>query len=162
MLKEMSTSELLASLSEIQKELRIRKVIRSKNIVGDLGEYLAIQHYNKTAGLPNLVDAPVGTQNVDALSRAGDRYSIKSTTRSTTGVFYGLPNPDSTEAPDKKFEFVLIVKLDDTYSLLRIYQLKWDQFLEMKRWNSRMQAWNLPITKKLEKCSTIVYDISSL
>ena len=37
-----------------------------------------------------MVPAPVGTENIDAISRKGDRYSIKSTSSNTTGVFYGL------------------------------------------------------------------------
>ena len=51
---------------------------------------MAVDYYINTSGLPNLQDAPTGTQNIDAISRDGNRYSIKSLTGSTTGVFYGL------------------------------------------------------------------------
>ena len=161
-LKKMTDVELISTFSKVQREMKLRKIVRSKNITGDLGELLAIQFYNETAGLPNLKEAPLGTQNVDALSRAGDRYSIKSATGGTTGVFYGLPEPESEKVPDKKFEFVLVVKLDEDYALQKIYELTWEQFLIMKRWHSRMQAWNLPITKKLEANSTVVFDASEV
>ena len=42
-------------------ELKRRKVIRTNNVVGELGEYLAIEIYNSTPGLPNLSPARVGT-----------------------------------------------------------------------------------------------------
>jgi len=75
-------------------------VSRTKNLLGDLGEYLAIEHFNNTAGMFNLQAATTGTQNIDAISRNGDRYSIKATTGNLTGVFYGLEPPDS-DIPDK-------------------------------------------------------------
>ena len=45
--------------------------------VGIIGETIAINFFKKTPGLSNLKDAPKGTKNVDALSRNGERYSIK-------------------------------------------------------------------------------------
>ena len=73
-------------------------------MIGDMGEYLAIEYYNNTPGLPNLAPAPVRTENIDAISRKGDRYSIKSTSGNVTGVFYGL-EPKGSDIPDiQKFE----------------------------------------------------------
>ncbi len=95
------------------KELKRRKVIRTNNIVGELGEYLAIEIYNSKPGLPNLSPAPVGTENIDAISRKGDRYSIKSTSNNTTGVFYGLEEPVSNIPDNQKFEYVIVCKFDD-------------------------------------------------
>ena len=46
--------------------------------VGTLGEKFSIEYFNSTPRLPNLLQAPAGAKNVDALSREGDRYSIKS------------------------------------------------------------------------------------
>ncbi len=88
-LDELNTTEIIQAYSGIVKQLKKRGVIRTKNLVGDLGEYLAIEHFNNTAGMSNLKAAPAGTQNIDAISRNGDRFSIKSTTRNLTGVFYG-------------------------------------------------------------------------
>ena len=45
--------------------------------VGEIGETVAVNFFNKTSGLPNLQKAPTGVKNVDALSRDGHRYSIK-------------------------------------------------------------------------------------
>jgi hypothetical protein len=89
-LNELNTTELIQAYSEIIKQLKKRGVIRTKNLFGDLGEYLAIEYFNNTSGMSNLQAAPSGTQNIDAISRNGDRYSVKSTTGNLTGVFYGL------------------------------------------------------------------------
>lgn len=93
-LQEKETKEIIQLYSMAIKELKHRGVIRTNNVVGELGEYLAIELYNNTPGLPNLSPAPVGTENIDAISRKGDRYSIKSTSSNTTSVFYGLEEPD--------------------------------------------------------------------
>jgi len=151
-----SDDELVQGYGSLLKELKRRGIIRSKNVVGDLGEHIAIRSYNTIPRLPTLQAAPPGTQNVDALSRNGDRYSIKSVTGKVTGVFYGLPPKESAEIPERKFEFVIIVLFNNDYTLKRIIEFTWTQFLEFKRWHSRMNAWNVPVNKEvLEKSRTI-------
>lgn len=157
-LEQLSNSELLENYSKILALLKKRGVIRTKNLIGDLGEYYAIEHYNNTPGLPKLQAAPAGTQNIDAISTKGERYSIKSTTGNLTGVFYGLNPPNSNKTEIKKFEYVLVVLLADNFSLNRIIELTWDQFLQYKRWHKTMQAWNLSITKKLISDCKNVYE----
>ena len=92
-LDELNTTELIQTYSRIIKQLKKRGIIRTKNLLGDLGEYLAIEHFNNTSGMSNLQAAPAGTQNIDAISRNGDRYSIKSTTGNLTGVFLWIGTP---------------------------------------------------------------------
>lgn len=150
--------ELIEAYSEVIRKLKERNIIRSKNVVGDLAEYLVIKYYNQTPGLPNLQAAPAGTQNVDALSRNGERYSIKATTSNTTSVFYGLRDPDDDEKEVRTFEHVIIALFDANYKLKRINELTWDQFLHYKRWRSRMRAWNLPITKELLDSTKTIYN----
>ncbi|MBH0328809.1 hypothetical protein ABH14_03200 [Brevibacillus brevis] len=155
--QSLSDSDLISSYGDVIKELKNRKIIRSKNVVGDLGEYLAIEYYNRTPGLPKLQFAPPGTKNIDAISINGERYSIKSTSSTTTGVFYGLNQPNSNEIEQQKFEYVIIVVLDENFTLTRINELTWEQFLEYKRWHSRMSAWNLTINKKLLEHTRTIY-----
>jgi hypothetical protein len=148
-LNELNTNELINAYSEIITLLKNRGVIRTKNLLGDLGEYLAIEHFNKTAGMSNLQAAPAGTQNIDAISRNGERYSVKSTTGNLTGVFYGLEALNSEIRDKQKFEFVLIVKFADNYELEKIIQIDWNLFIKYKRWHKTMNAWNITITKAL-------------
>ena len=149
LLKSLPEEELPHAYSCIIKELKDRGIIRSRNVMGDLGEYLVIRHYNNTPGLPNLSTAPQGTQNVDALSRRGDRYSIKTTTGRTTGVFFGLNDPESGLLEEQKFEYVIIAIFDKNLVLRRINELTWQDFLRYKKWHSRMRAWNLSVTQEL-------------
>ena len=147
---KIDNNSLIKLYSECIKELKNREIIRTKNITGELGEFLAVDFYNKTPNLPNLQFAPPSTENIDAISRRGERYSIKTITNyGSTGVFYGLPSIDSDEVPTQKFEYVIIVKLNDNFELENILELTWNQFLKNKRWHSRMQAWNLSYSKKL-------------
>lgn len=155
--KRLQTTDLVKFYSTIIKELKERGVIRSKNLVGDLGEYLVIELFNGTPGLPNLQVAPTGTRNIDAISRNGERYSIKSTTGNRTGVFYGLEPPGSERSDSQKFEYVIIAKFDSNFVLEKIIQLDWDQFMQHKRWHKTMTAWFLSITKDLMARSEILY-----
>lgn len=157
-LKDLDVTELLKLYSEIPKILKEKGIIRTKNLVGDLGEYFAIKHYNDTSGFPNLQAAPPGTRNVDALSRKGERYSIKATRSNMTGVFYGVNDPDSKDTEKQKFEYLIIVQLDEEYAVKKILELKWDTFIKHKRWNKRVRAWNLSINKQLLEDSKIIYE----
>ena len=157
-LQEKDTSEIIRLYSMTIKELKRRKIIRTNNVLGELGEYLAIEIYNSTPGMPNLTAAPIGTENIDAISRKGDRYRIKSTSSTTTGVFYGLEAPGS-ETPDlQKFEYVIICKFDDDYELQTVLEMDWETFLKNKHWHSRMHAWNLSLSKKLRRECKVVYE----
>lgn len=113
--------------------------------VGVLGERLALRHFNSTPGLPNLIDAPKGAKNVDALSRDGDRYSIKTALKAKkTGTIY----PDSKDQDKQLFEFLLIVQLTSNYQLEAIYRYPWSAFVEVRAWDKRMNAWYIPISRK--------------
>ena len=157
-LSKLTDDEIVNLYSQTIKELKARDIIRTKNVLGDLAEHLAVDIYCKTPGLPNLQKAPIGTQNIDAISRAGERYSIKATTGNGTGVFSGLQPKGSTEKDKQKFEYVIVCKFDNDYRLKLIYELTWDVFVKHKKWHSTMKAWNLSLSKDLLKECRIIYD----
>ena len=150
-IEKLSTEEIIKLYPKILKELKNRNVIQSKNLIGEIGEFLAISYYNKNPNLPNLKRADASTKNIDAISRDGERYSIKSTSTSLTGTFWGLEPPGSEKNDKQKFEYVVIVRFDNDYALESIVEINWDQFLEIKRWHSRMNAWNIPVNASLMK-----------
>ena len=152
----MKTEEIVELYPQIIKELKKRGVIRTNNFIGELGEYLVINYYKTTPGLPTLQAAPISTKNIDAISNEGDRYTIKSTSKNVTGVFYGL-EPLGSSNPDKqKFEYAIICSFDEDYSLKAIYEIDWEHFLMHKKWHSRMAAWNLTLSlTTLKDCKTI-------
>ena len=156
-INSLTAEQLIETYSDIINQLKERGVIRTKNLIGDLGEYLAIEHFNKLPNKSNLKAAPPGTKNIDAISRNGERYSIKSTTGNITGVFYGLEDPGSEKKDTQKFEYVLVVMFSDDFKLNKIIELDWDLFLKHKRWHGSIKAWNLSITKALLSEAEIVY-----
>ena len=154
---KLPTSEIIELYPQIIREPKKRGVIRTNNFIGDLGEYLVIDYYKKTAGLPTLLAAPISTKNIDAISNDGDRYTIKTTSKKVTGVFYGL-EPLGSDQPDKqKFEYAIICSFDKDYSLKAIYELDWEHFMAHKKWHSRMNAWNIALTSSTIKDCRIIY-----
>jgi hypothetical protein len=112
--------------------------------VGELGERLVLAFFNRTRGLPKLIDAPKGAKNVDALSRDGDRYSIKTILKAKkTGTVY----PDSKEPQKQLFEYLVFAQLTTDYQLGAIYRFSWRAFLKARAWDSRMNAWYIPFAK---------------
>jgi len=77
-IKSLTDQEVISLYPKTLQELKNRKIIRTNNLVGDLGEYWCIKKYNETKGLPKLQDAPESTKNIDAISVKGERYAIKS------------------------------------------------------------------------------------
>ena len=152
-----SGMELIRIYGELLSKMREDELIRSKNVTRDLGEYIVIDYYTKTKGLPKLQFAPPSTKNIDAISVNGERYSIKCTTTNTTGAFYGI-NKDADIASIKPlFEYVVVIKLDKNYQPEFILELNWETFFKHKHWHSRIGAYNLVITNSLIVDGKMVY-----
>src|ERR1700733_10696226 len=89
-LTKMSDDELVLLRAGLDVEMRKRGIALS---VGGVGERLVVEHFKKTSGLPKLQAAAHGTKNMDAHSRDGDRYSIKTVLNAKkTGTIYPDPN----------------------------------------------------------------------
>lgn len=115
---------------------------RIKFSVGEIGENIAVNFFNNTAGLSNLQKAPAGVKNVDALSRDGHRYSVKTVQKGNkTGTVY----PDQNKKL-QLFEFLLIVQLDNNYKLKQMHRFSWELFEKERAWDKRMNAWYIPIS----------------
>ena len=157
--ERLNNEELWLMYADTELELKERGLVRTRNIVGERGEFLTIETYNSIKDLPNLQAAPEGTQNVDALSRKGERYSIKTITEpsKTTGVFYGCGDNDSKESPKQKFEYVTIVQISKDYRPKIIIELTWEQFLKFRKWHKTMSAWNLSLTNGLLEKARVIF-----
>jgi hypothetical protein len=144
---KLSTEEIIQLYPKILKKLKKRGVLRTKNFVGEIGEYLAIIGYNKNPNVPNLKRADVGTVGYDAISLDGKRYQIKSASGGTTGVFHGVD--ESAEEGEQIFEYAVVVRFDDDYASASILEINWNQFMGIKKWHKTMSAWNVPVNNKL-------------
>lgn len=152
-----SSAELVKLYSLVLSEMKKQQIVRSKNITGDLGEFIAIDYYNKTKGLPRLQFAPPSTKNIDAISINGDRYSIKTTTTNTTGAFYGIEKDAALEDIKQGFEFLIVVKLSEDFTPELIIESNWGTFLKHKHWHSRIRAHNIMLTHDFINDSKIIY-----
>jgi hypothetical protein len=151
-LHRLSDADLILLRARLDTEMRKRKLAYS---VGQVGERLAIEYFKGTPGLPNLQLAPPGTKNVDALSRNGDRFSIKTVCNAKkTGTLY----PDSLDADKQLFEYLLIVRLSETWGLESIHQLSWKAFLDVRSWDKRMNAWYVVISGRALNAAITVFD----
>ena len=156
---ELSDKDLLNLYGSFIVELKKRNIIRTKNIVGDLGEYFAKEYYNNTPNLPTLLLTDKSTKNIDAISNKGERYSIKTTSSKSTGSFWGIEDKNS----EKVFEHLIIVRLNDSYELKQILELDWDTFVNHLSYDSRMKgACKVSITKKLIDESKIIYEAEDI
>lgn len=146
----LADDDLVRMRARLDVEMRKRRIAFS---VGAVGERLAVDYFRETPGLPNLQPAPTGTKNVDALSRDGDRYSIKTICNGKkTGTVY--PDPDD---PHKRlFEYLLIVRLSESWNLVSIHQFTWTQFLAVRAWDKRMNAWYVGISARTLAAGTPV------
>ncbi|HMK58885.1 MAG TPA: hypothetical protein VK462_07510 [Nitrososphaeraceae archaeon] len=150
-LTTLSTEEMISLRVRLEKEFKARGV---KFSVGEIGETVAIDFFNNTPGLSNLQRAPTGTKNVDALSRNGERYSIKTIKDgSKTGTVY----PDPTDKQKQLFEHLLLVQLNEAYELEMLYQFSWLEFTKVRQWDKTMNAWYVPKTQKALKEGEKIY-----
>lgn len=150
--KTISDDEIVSLRNRIEKECKKRQI---KFTVGDIGETLAINFFNNTPGLDNLQRAPTGTKNVDALSRKGERYSIKTI---KDGAKSGTIYPDSDDKNKQLFEYILLVLLNEDFELKSLSRFSWKQFLEIRQWDKTMNAWYIPKTLKALKLAQNIYE----
>lgn len=147
--------QLLELRAAIDAEARKRGL--SFNI-GEIGEKLAISLFKERPDLPVLAPAPRGTKNIDAISREGNRYSIKTLQRAKkTGTVY----PDPLDKDRKLFEFILVVLLNDDLTLSRVVELDWEQFCAVRSWDIRMNAWYVARSKRALDCGRQLYPKAS-
>ena len=141
-LSNLDDKNLLISRVHVENEMASRNIAID---VGDMGEEFAIEFFNSTSGLSNLIKAPTGVKNVDAFSRDGERYSIKTLMKAKkTGTVY----PDSHDPDKQLFEYLLVVCLDSKYQLDSIFLFSWKDFVKARAWDKRMNAWYIPGSKK--------------
>lgn len=152
-IEKITDDDLISLRVKVDGEMQRRGLSFS---VGEFGERLAINFFNSTSKLSNLLAAQTGVKNVDAWSRDGERYSIKTALRAKkTGTIY----PDSEQPEKPLFEYLLIVILTSDYQLHTLYQFSWKEFLEARSWDKRMNAWYIPLSQKRLSIGLKLFDL---
>lgn len=153
----MKDSELWGLYGLVESTLKKRGRIRSRNLTSERGEALAVEIYRERRGEPKLQLAPPGTKNVDALSREGKRYSIKTIRFSRiTGTF------QADDFSEKRFDYLIIVVLDEYYQPVEVLEAPWEIVNKHKKYHKTMKAFNLRLTKRLrDECRVVYSQVSS-
>ena len=152
--KKFTDEEIINLYPQLLNELKARGIIRTNNLVGELGEFHAKTIYEKDTTLPRLQLNLKSTKNIDATSSKGERYAIKTTSGSATGVFASLPNEDDGKV---YFEYLILVIFHKDYSLKEVYELTWKDFLKFRRMKPPENKWNLRITNELKNNIKKIY-----
>ena len=153
-LKKLNNDELIEVYPKLLDELKRRGIIRTKNIIGELGEFIVQREYKQNPDLPELQLNLSSTKNIDATSRKGERYAIKSTSTRLTGIFPSLPVEDDGVV---YFEYLILVIFYKDYSLSEIYELTWKEFLRHRRMKPPENKWNLSITKEVKQIAKKIF-----
>ncbi|HFK1517123.1 TPA: hypothetical protein ACGXMA_002968 [Bacillus cereus] len=156
--ENMTIADGLKEYSKLMKMFKKRGATRTNNFIGDIGESVTIEHYNNADELPNLRMVEIGMKHIDAISDTNERYSIKATRTKMTSVFNGLNDPDSNMPQEQLFEYVVIVMFEKDMILKAIYELNWEAFMSLKKWNTSKRAYFLTVSNALKRKSKIIYE----
>ena len=67
-----------------------------------------------------------------------------------TGTIY----PDRDDRDKQLFEYLLIVRINEDWQLIDIHEFDWKTFVEVRSWDSRMNAWYVGLAAKTLARST--------
>lgn len=118
--------DLIQLYTDIMQELFSRGFVRSKKIMAEIGESLAVEFLRENYGLNLNLCSNLSQANYDAIDENGNTYQIKAVTQNETGQI------KTKGKEDKRFDFLIIVRLDDSYKLEKIYKYTWEDFWNMK------------------------------
>ena len=72
--------------------------------------------------------------------------------------FYGIEKDAKLSEIKPSFEYAVVIKLDENYQPILMIQLDWETFFKHKHWHSRINAYNLIITRALIEDAVVMFD----
>ncbi len=139
--------ELIQNYSRALRELRDRGVIRTKNVVGELGERYAEITFSERDDLPTLQLVSTNERDIDARDAEGRGYSIKTVTETSAVRTGAIHLEQDHPQKEERFNFLIVVVLSDSMELHRMYMFTWQEFWQLKSWSTTQKAWFLSLTK---------------
>lgn len=151
-LSQLTDRELINLYPALLKELKARGILKTRNLVGEIGEYLLLEKFAKDPEKPTLSRAPNSTRVVTAINKNnGDRYAVKVTTRSASGVFHSI----DLDSEEQEFEYLMIVVMTSSLELKLVFELTWAQFVEYRRIKKPELKWYVPLSQTLRSDSAV-------
>ncbi len=156
--KDISDEEIISAFATVMAAMTHRKIIRTKNVVGDLGERYVELIYKTHSPRGPLMLLDTNRTNVDAKDSAGAFYSIKAASTSTTRTSALHLEKDHQE-DNRAFDYLIVVRVNSMLQATDVFEFTWDIFWKTKQWNVRQKAWFLPLSKKALKLGTCVFSV---
>ena len=147
-LTQITDSELVQLYPALLRELKTREIIRTRNLVGELGKFIVKQTFNRNNVTKNLFEAQNSQKNYSFTDEYGHRYNLKTTSGSNTGVFHSVPL-DNEAAPS--FEKLVILRFSKEYDAKVILMLDWEDFVKFRQIKRPEGKWYVQISPELIK-----------
>jgi hypothetical protein len=152
---DISDEEVVRAFATILAAMRHREIIRTKNVVGDLGERYAMNAYAHHGPRGGLSLRPTNSTDIDALDAASARYAIKAASLGSTRTSTFHFGQDRAQA-DAVFDYVVVVRLNDYFQVDSVIEFTWEKFWQCKAWSKRQHAWFLPLTQKVLQTGRVI------
>ena len=142
-LSNIDDDELVGIYPRLLKELKKREIIRTNNLVGELGKFIVMQSFKKSPELPTLFPAANSQKNFSFLDENGARYNVKATSGNNTGVFHSVPLSDEAE---ESFEYLVVLKFSKGYEPILGLLCDWQQFVSYRQIKKPEGKWYLQLS----------------
>lgn len=153
---QVTDDEIVCAFATLMSAMRKRAIIRTNNVVGDLGERYAVLAYEQNPDRKPIHLFKTNTADVDAGDANGRSYAIKAASPASTKTSAFHLEQERT-ADQKAFDYLVVVQVDDLMRPKAVYELTWEYFWTTKRWSKRQNAWFLPLTKGVLRGATLIY-----
>jgi len=154
---EITDEEIVSAFATLMSAMRKRAIIRTNNVVGDLGERYAVLAYQQNPERTPIQLFGTNTTDVDAEDADGRSYAIKAASPASTRTSAFHLEPERT-SDQKAFDYLVVVRIDDLLRPRAVYEFTWEQFWTHKRWSKRQKAWFLPLTRAVLGGATLIYN----
>jgi len=157
--RDITDEEVISAFATLILAMRKRGIIRTKNVVGDLGERYAVRAYGAHPTRKPLTLSCTNATDVDAYDASGLRFAIKAASPSSTrtSAFHLEREREETE---RAFDYLIVVRVDDLLQPAQIFEFTWEQFWAAKAWNKRQHAWFLPLSRRVLRNAQLIFLVS--
>ena len=150
-LSEIGDDELVGIYPKLLKELKKREIIRTNNLVGELGKFIVMQSFEKRPELPTLYPAANSQKNYSFRDAHGSRFNVKTTSGTNTGVFHSVPLDDSGE---QSFEYLIVLKFSKSYEPTLGLLCDWQDFVRYRQIKNPEGKWYLQLSPDFMESAT--------
>jgi hypothetical protein len=154
--QEITDEEVIRAFATLMAAMRTRGIIRTKNVVGDLGERYAVHAYEAHGKKRPIALASTNSTDFDARDASGFRFNIKAVSHSSTRTSAFHLEKDREES-EKAFDYLVVVRVNDLMQPVQVFEFTWEQFWRVKVWSERQKAWFLPLTKKVLNSAEVIF-----